>query len=692
LKIETGISNAGLFLLIIIILAVSTAYFLYRYKKDNDEFLPFQRNFLLVVRLLYSFILLFLLLSPLIERVKNRPEKPILVVGFDNSASMATDEPNQDRAETLLANLNQEIGNKFNIQTFTFGEKVTQNNTPDYTERISNYTQFFDEISNRYYNLNVGAVVLLGDGIYNQGRNPSQVISNFKTPVYTLGLGDTITESDQALINISHNENVFLGNSFPIEIEATFSDVNISTSQLNVYLQDKLVYSETISIPQSDFYYKQTISVKAEKTGLQNISVVLTPFENEKNTLNNRSRFSIEVHDNKYQVLFLSQGPHPDIGALSLTLAKQANFSVSIVNPQLSMPDLTRFDLIVLNQLPSLEMQQSDVFSKINSLGKPLLIIIGPNTSLSALNNMNLGFSMVPTTVTQESFPYFNKSFEQFNLPEYIQNVSSSYPPLLTYFTKHELSSNYSALANQKINGIEMNYPLISTGVNNNRKVGIIHGEGIWRWRMVEYQNFENQENFDQLFTSLFNYLCLQETREQFRLQYNRINAETNPVKFKAQVYNELFEPITQSEIKLVLSDSTNAEMTYIFDANQLDYNLNMGFLKPGTYSFIASTTISDNEFSKSGNFVVQEINIENNNLKADFKLLNTISDKTNGKFYYAAEFKDMIQEISTNTTIKIKNHKEKSIIVLVDLKWYLFFILLLLSLEWFLRKFWGSY
>lgn len=692
MKIQTGISNAGLFLIIIFALVSALVYFIYLHKKDKDEFTSNQRYFLSAIRFFYLFLITFLLLSPLIEILKNRLEKPLLIVGIDNSESIAIDSANTSFIREVKEEIAKKTNDKFDIQLFNFGEKVDLNSLSDFSDKISNYSDFIDEVDKRYYNLNVGAVVLIGDGIYNEGKNPDQLIGQISAPIYTIGVGDTLAISDQAIIDVAHNENVFSGNTFPVEIEATFSNYNFTSTQLLIYIGDKLAFSEVIDIPQSDFYLNKSVNLKAEKTGLQNVTISLSPFNNEQNIINNRFRFSIEVHENKYNVLFLTQGPHPDIGALSITLANQANFDVSVVDVLNLKEDLSKYDLIVLNQLPSLSLQQLDIFKKIAASDVSLLVLIGPNTSISALNNLEIQFSMTPSIQSQESFPFFDENYTNFSLPVNIKNVSAIYPPLLTYFTQYEIGPEYSVIAFQKINGIEMNYPLIATGEINNRKVGIITGEGIWRWRLSEFQNYDNQEVFDQLFVNLFNFLCLKEVREQFKVDYKRISPEISPVHFKAQVYNELFEPITTSEIKLSITDSSNSELTYLFDANQLDYNLNVGYLNPGSYKFLASTKIGNQEFSKSGEFIVQEIEIEQQNQKADFKLLNGLAEKTGGKFYTAQNWQDLFKILDQNQNIKIKTHKEKNIHEMIDWKWYFIIIFLFFTLEWFLRKYWGSY
>ncbi|MFA9390433.1 MAG: hypothetical protein ACERKD_11525 [Prolixibacteraceae bacterium] len=692
MNIQTNISNAGFYFILIVAAAIALAYVIYFFKKDKDEFIPYQRYLLAGIKFLAVFLVTLLLLSPLLETIKNRIEKPILIVGIDNSESMLADSTNRRIIDQFIKKASTDLSDKFSVETFTFGEKLTKTSQANFTEQKSNYANLFTELDKRFYNLNVGAMVLLGDGIYNEGKNPGQDNFRLEAPVYTIGFGDTISQMDQAIVDVTHNPNVFLDNEFPLEVQVNFTEFPQSQTQLSIYLDGRLMKSENIDVLQANFFYQKTFELKAEKAGLRSIEVVVSPILAEQNKRNNRFRFSIEVHDNKKKILILSQGPHPDIGAIMQTLTNQANFTIKSQEVSAFNGKLSDYDLIVLNQLPSLRTQHLPIFDDIQGSGVSTLVLVGPSTSIAGLNNLNLKFQLNPTLITEESTPYFNEAFSLFSLPGNIKDVEHIYPPLLTHFTEYEIAGEYSVLAYQKINGIEMNYPLLMAGSIAGRKIGAIMGEGIWRWRFYEYQNYDNQNAFNMIVVNLFNYLCVSEEREQFRIYYDRIVPETSPVKLKAQVFNEIYEPINTAEVKLSLTDSSGNELSYLFDSNELEYNLNMGFSKPGNYQFEARTFIGEKEFIKKGNFSVEEVNIEQQKLQSDFNMLHLISAQTGGKFYQSSNYTQLIEQLNADNSIQTKVHTENNIHELIDWKWFIFLLIVLFSLEWFLRKFWGSY
>lgn len=692
MEIQTNISHPVIIITLLLALAASLPYALYFYRKNTDEFNTKQRIALSLLRFIGFFLISFLLLAPVTELIRNRIEKPLIILGIDNSESMAKDSINAALVESFIDKTKTSLSDKYKVETFLFGDKVRQSDSISFTDLWSNYSNFFLEIEKRYFNLNVGAIVLVGDGIYNQGKNPEQLINNINVPVYTLGVGDTLSVIDQAIIDVTHNPNVFKGNVFPIEVELNFTNFPFKQSQISIFIDGKLTLSDKVEVLQPNFYFRNIYNISINEIGLKNVSILVSPIKEEQNTRNNRLSFTIEVHDNRKEILVLTQGPHPDIGIITQTLNQKANYNVTTTPIGVFTGSIKNFDLVVLNQLPSLRSQNHEVYKAIKDEKKSVLVIVGPNTSLSTLNNLELGFSITPSLLTENSEPFFNESFSLFSLPVNIKNMESIYPPLITPFSEYKTSSDFSILAYQKIKGIEMNYPLIMAGTHNDQKIGAITGEGIWRWSLREFQNFENQNAFNQIIVNIFSFLTLKEEREQFKIAYERISTETSPYQMKAQVFNEIFEPVGNAEVRILISDSIGKQMRYLFDVNQTEYNLNMGLLSPGKYQFEATALLGENEFVKTGGFSIQEVNIEQQNLQSNFKTLSMLSNLTGGKFHPIDEANEVISMLNQQKELVARIHKEKNIHELIDWKYYVLFVILLFTLEWFLRKFWGSY
>lgn len=54
-----------------------------------------------------------------------------------------------------------------------------------FNEKRSDYSQMLQSLYSIHFNKNIGALVVIGDGSYNQGENPQNLIKKFSYPVFT---------------------------------------------------------------------------------------------------------------------------------------------------------------------------------------------------------------------------------------------------------------------------------------------------------------------------------------------------------------------------------------------------------------------------------------------------------------------------------------------------------------------------
>jgi len=693
LDLISSLPYTGFLLIAGVAVSIAVAYLVYFFRYNKREFTTLQRYSLAILRSLSLFIVAFLLLGLLLQLSRKYYEKPVLAIAIDNSESVKVGYPSiSEEMDIFLTNAKQELSDRFTIQVIQFGESYQTHSDMGFTDKVSDYNLFFENIISQFYNLNLGAVVLVGDGIVNKGKSPLLKANNLNAPLYTLGTGDTTVVADQAIIEVIHNPSVFIGNDFSFQVDYNFRNFQADSAHVEIFMGDRMLVSEKINVLQRSYFVSKKYTITAEKAGLQKIQIRLVPSVEERNLQNNRYQFTIEVHERKQKVLLISQGPHPDLGTLAESLKEQANFEVTSTFLHLFSGDLNSYDLVVLNQLPSLAQQQADFYEQIKESKVAVLVIVGPSTSIAALNNLNLPFSLEPSVKFEESMPYFNPAFSQFTIPSELLALESELPPLLTYFSKYKLDSKLNILAYQKINNLIMDYPLMAFGEVERRKVGVIFGEGIWRWRMREFQQLESNKATSSAFVNMLTYLALKEDQDQFKVRYKPIVDEISPVVFKARLLDEIFEPVLDAEVSLVLTDSSGAELNYLFDHSDLDYELTLGYLPAGDYQFLASTSLGDQEFQQVGKFTVQPVQLENQNLTADFGLLKELSVLTGGEFFTFNNSGRLIEALKQKPGVEKKEHSETSIREFIEWKWVFIILILLLSLEWFLRKFWGSY
>ena len=139
----------------------------------------------------------------------------------------------------------------------------------------------------------------------------------------------------------------------------------------------------------------------------------------------------------------------------------------------------------------------------------------------------------------------------------------------------------------------------------------------------------------------------------------------------------------------IIIKNAQGKQFDYSFSKTDKSYTANLGQLPVGTYTYSAKS-INQKEI-KTGNFIVQALQAELTQTRADYQLLNTLANDTKGQFYTYANMDKIPENIIANENIQAVSYTNSKLDELINNKWIFFFILLLLSMEWFIRKWNGS-
>lgn len=676
--------------------ALGVSLILYFRNKENRELGKNQVAVLMTLRFLSFFLIAFLLLSPFIKNLKKITRNPLIIVAWDNSGSIIST-PDSINIEAEISKIreqvNGELSEKYSVLEYSFGEQAKRLENLSFSEKKTDYSELISTVTSNHFNENIGALILVGDGINNQGKNPLNLLEDVNFPIYTIGFGDTTEVVDSRIQDIRVNRTSFSGNKFPVEIDAQFSKLKGKTIKLSVIQDKNELASVMITPPNQNYFLTQNFILDAGTAGLKHYSVKTEIVENERNTKNNQAGFVINVLEKKQKILILSDGPHPDIGAIKNTLDLQTTYDVSVFTEEPYPVNYSDFNLIILNQLPTSGKSAADIVKNAQTKRIPILFIVGTKTFLPQLNALAQGASISPLAGSgEEAQAILNNSYATFNLSEDFKEIISRFPPLQVSFADYGLEAGFTPLFYQKIMNVETTKPLLATGTLNGRKTGFIFGEGIWRWRLYNYSVNQNQALFNELVNQLVQYLALRQNEDNFIIDFKPVYAETDEITFRAEVYNDAFEKVNNEEVKIKIQNSNAEEFEYTFDIQGSDYILNAGHLPSGDYTFSAEVAIGDKTFNETGRFTIIPVNFENLDLRANHNLLYQLSAQSGGQFYQPNESEQLISDLKNNNRLKATSYFQEMINEMLNLKWLFFVVLLLLSVEWFLRKFWGIY
>ena len=683
------------FLILCAVLAGLYTFFLYGKNKQNAELPPWVVQLLSVLRFFTVFILSALLLNPLIQNWVTQTERPLFIIAQDVSASVVNNADSVYYKSDYISEINQlkeQLSSNYKVVTLNFGEEVIiQDSAIQFTAKRTNFAKVFDEIEARYAGSNIGALILASDGLFNVGANPDYY--NFKQnyPVYTVGLGDTTQKSDLAIAEILTNEIVYLGNSFPIEVSVTASLLKGKTAQLQVFNNGKQLTKRSLKITQDQQFFSEKFVFKATEEGTQRYVVKLTTFENELNTINNSSQSLIDVLDNRDKVLIIANAPHPDIAAIRGILSEKESLEIDVTYIDELTQTLDAYNLIIAHGFKS--GKNDAIWAKVWESEIPMWVIMYGKSNLRKMSQLNPGF-IAPGSSRKVNriSPSFNKDFSAFKISQETKNYLSKVPPLHTPFGEITDFDASQVLFYQKLGSVETNYPLAYFSERNETKTAWLFGEGLWQWKLYDYQENQSNAHFGEVVWKTVQYLSVKEDKSRFRVKINKRFNENENIRIKAEFYNKSYQLINEPEVKLVVTDQEGKLFNFVFNPVNNTYSLEMGRFEPGVYAYKSTVLEGGTKFSKSGSFIVNPVNVEWTTVSADFDVLKNLSDKTGGKFYVPsqlAELARVFDDESKFPSITYKSERKQS---LLHEKWIFFLLLLLLTAEWLMRKYKGRY
>ncbi|MEJ1236709.1 VWA domain-containing protein [Chryseolinea sp. T2] len=681
------------YIILCVVIAAGIAYLLYR---GSHPWSDMWNKILLAARFILLFFLTFLLLGPIVKQITNIFEKPVFVLMYDNSASIrqTTDTTTRVQLEQKINGLSEtltEAGYDVKISDLQ-GAAVTQ---PQFRGSYSDLGGALKRISSQYESSQIGGVLLASDGIYNEGVSPLYNVYNY--PVYTLGVGDTTQHPDILIRDVAYNKIVYQGNKFPVRVEVLTR--NLAEVPVNVSLMRRgKVLAQQTKNAAGDALLSFDFQPLADEQGMQKLDIKVDVKPDEVNVQNNKASVFVEVVEGKKKILVVASSPHPDIKALREVVDKNPNYEfllhipgVETLTPQQLDPQ--QIDLAVFHQAPDTKGKTRDLFRQFAISKTPLFLIVGSQTDLSqvAKQNMPVAFESAPRDY-DEVIPGTNPGFSQFSISSESNAIIPNYPPVSVPFGKIRTPGSATPVLFQKVGAVLTEKPLLYIDDQDHRKIAVMLGEGLWRWKLNEYDRFENSSAFDEVFSKLIQYLSTGEDKRKFRCYpVKQEFSDTEPVVFESQVYNDIFEPVYGNVINIELTSDTGKKSRYNYTTSAGNTRYQIGGLSEGVYRYAATTKLAGKDERVTGEFAVIARQAELQNLTADFDLLKKISSNTGGQFYplsKADELKTSLQTKKAKSVI----HSEESYSSLVNLKWVFFLLLALVSLEWFARKFFGSY
>ena len=640
-------------------------------------------------------IIAFLILGPLVRYYKTEIEVPSVIVAIDNSESMrlgADSVKSRSALNRALSTLSDGLGDAYQLQTYTFGSKVEPGTDTTFSEPFTDIAALFESLKGRYDNRNLGAVVLASDGIYNRGANPRYALGGINAPVYTIAFGDTVHRRDVKIAEVAANRIAFMGNTFPVEAKIQASKMQGEEIRYHIRTGGKVLESGSFKAETNDEERTVRFLIDAEKPGRQTFTISVDALEGEVTRANNLKAVYVDIIDSREKILILGQAPHPDIVALREGIAQNRNYQVSVDYQNEFKGNIADYSVLILHQIPGGHTPPALIRSIAESK-VPVFTIVGGQSDISLLSQIGLGISLNRSKATfNDVGATVNPGFSLFNIPEGLDAFLKEAPPLRAPFGDWRVSNAFESVLWQRVGSISTQDPLLMISTAGQQKAAVLLGEGIWRWRLYDYARNENHKIFDTFFGNIIQYLSVKPDKRFFRLQAPAESMENEPLVLTAELYNEAYEPVNDVQVEIVFTSEEGKTYPFTFSPAGVGYRLNAGTLPVGNYTYEARTSRSGKTYIESGSLTIRPFALEAATLTADHDLLRALASNSSGEMVYPDGVEALVAKIRASNNMQPVSYSTEVLSSVLNLKWPFFVILLLLTVEWFIRKRSGHY
>ncbi len=653
---------------------------------------------LFALRCIATSLLVILFFNPYIKIKKRTTEPSTIILAQDNSTSLILTKDSsfyKNKYPLILDSLSDKLSKKHIVDKYLFGNETKEFDSIDYHDYYTDISDILKKIKKNYYKKNVGAVILLSDGICNKSYSPEQDIESYPFPIYTVTLGDTTNYPDFYIKDILYNKTAPTNTIIPIRLVANANNCRNENMNIKLLVDNEIIEEKEIPVNSNRFSCTVDFNIKSEDKGVKQIDIQINSTKNEITTNNNNKRFFIDIINKQYKALFYAKSPHPDLGSLRNILGD--NFEIEMIFSNEELPNINNYDIIFLHQIPHLGMENyADLHHKLkDNKNTPIFHILGENTDIENFNSIQSSIELRKGAVNSilEIKPYHNNTFGLFNIDNELVNAINKFPPLSLPHLEFYHKTNQDIILNMNINDVLTQSPLMTFCTDNNgRKNAFLFGTGIWRWKLYDFHNNNGYDNFEELFSKSVKYLLTEKDKELI-INHKDEYLNNENIIFTADLKNPSQELINEPDLRIhIINRHSKKIYEYDFSKNNKSYHLNINSLPEGIYTFTAEAQYGNTKYSENGNFSVVCIGAEAQDLVANSQRMKLLSTLTTGKNFNVNELNELAECIEKDERITSIMREETNYKDLINMKLIFFVILSLVSIEWFLRKMFGTY
>lgn len=714
-SIQIDFAVAAGIVLLAVGLAAAAAIFFYRHTLPPVS--PVRRIILTVLRALVLSLLVLLLFEPLLRLTSSSTRSPVVALLVDDSKSMTINDRRGSRDSMLRALLADPVFRRLaghaDVRTFTFGTRLRpaspgEGDTLSLAEDATDISGALQGLRTEAQRTPVTAAVVLTDGSYTLGENPLHDAEQLGIPLYTVGIGDSSAQKDLLISAIAANELVYSETTAPVDV--TVKSSGFGGERVEVILSDgtKELDRTTLTLEPGSRQYTVELSYVPEGEGTRRYSVRVSSLPGELTTANNRRSFQARIMKSKMRVLIVASAPSPDLAALRQAVTEEKKFAVMSFSANknggfhegtLTPARVDSADCIVLLGLPSPSVSPGAsqmLAQRIAAADKPLLIVAGRTAEYRMASPLT---ELFPFTVQQSAPPeqliYAEPVPAQRDNPILATGRADAIdgwkrlPPIFRTTTAFRPKPGAVVLAASRVQQVVLPDPLIITRKENRRKSLAVLGYGIWRWRLMAQADPSTAQLYSSFIVNAITWLTTPEDSRPVKIATTRESySQGEPVQFVGQVYDASARPVDDAQVRVTARREGSVLETDLRPIGNGRYEGTLEGAEQGDYTFTGSaslngTTLGDDK----GRFSVGDLDLEFQDTRMNAELLRQMADRSGGRYLEPEQIATLDELLASQASFAPNVLEQRREIELWNWRTVLILLIVLLAVEWFLRK-----
>ncbi len=710
-----------------IALALFLAFFAYR--RTLPPIAPGLSRLLAGLRFGAFVLLLLVLFDPLISYESVLTIRPHVAVLVDRSASMGigdADESGVTRAAAADAILNDgggmvaKLRDRYDVTLYQFADQFGPYDAAGELGSATDLSTALEGTLNAEWERGIDAVVLLSDGVVNEGRDPVSVARTLAIPIHAFPIGDPDPPRDLSVQQVLANQVVYVNSQVTVDVSVRARGFEGREFPVRIVEGDRVVAEKVVTVTQPLETTVHKLKFPVDREGIHRYAVVIPEEASEQLTENNRYPFTMEALKERVKVLVLADRPGWDLTFFRRVLEQDPNLEIETfiesrdgkVRPVAdsegapSFPatkeDLFAYEVVTIFGTPG-ELGRSFgewIDPYVRQRGGALLFF-----AVEPLDGIvpNRFSELLPVSMNKGRSRYNEEPFtakltpqgERHPVLRIHENTSqnrtlwSDLPPLDGLNLIGPVKPGATLLASHptlRVNGAEV--PLMALGSVGKGQVFLANGTSFWNWDFRMWGIGKTNRTYEKFWTNLVRWLV---SRGGFQnvsvkpeaITYNR----GEPVVFRGLALNQALDPVSDARIEVIV-ERDDAEVDRFTLASRPAepgaYERTLTGYAPGDYTYKATVVSSDQLLGEDrGEFTVSDFSAEFLETARNDRLLETLVKTTGGTLWNEAEFASFTGDLGLAERTERDLHERS-----IWNHWTIFFAILgFFSFEWFLRK-----